>query len=161
MDTMKDRGDDLLGLLLSELQAQLPKLEHIESGLQTELEGCYGRLPFVFDFDPEASSVRVYTTLPTPPGAGPEFLRWCLSMNALYWDVKVGIDARGMLLLLCDVDIERGVAPSAAAAAAARVLLGRVVAIGQLLDEDFVGYLLDNRLATPAQRTRWLAWKKK
>jgi hypothetical protein len=152
---MTAANHDLISSLYASMRGQLSDLRLIESGFEVELEGRYGRLIFVFDHDPGAASIRVYTMVPTPPGAGPEFLRWCLSMNTLYWDVKVGLDARGMLLVLCDVDLDQADVTSAA-----RVLLARVAAIAQLLDDDLVSYLLDNKLATATQRQRWQKWKK-
>jgi hypothetical protein len=92
----------------------------------------------------------MYTTVPPPPGAGPEFLVWCLSTNTLYWDVKIGLDAHGMLLVHSDVDLDQADLTSTA-----RVLLDRVKAMHELLDDDLVEYLLKSKLATPAQAERF------
>jgi hypothetical protein len=73
-------------------------------------------------------------------------------MNTLYWDVKIGLDAQGMLLVHADVDLDQ-----ADLVSAARVLAERAVAMRELLDDDLVEYLLQHKFTTPAQEERWLA----
>jgi len=144
---------DVLTTLRDALAGELPDIEVNGSGLTAHVDSRYGRLALRFDHDPQATSIRISTLLPPPPGAGPEFLTWCLSTNTLYWDVKIGLDARGMLLVLADVDLEQ-----ADLTDTAHVLLARVSAMGELIDDDLVPYMLDHQLATPAQRERWQAW---
>lgn len=144
---------EVLTTLRDALAGELPDIDVVGSGLTARVDSRYGRLTLRLDHDPQAASIRVSTVLPPPAGAGPEFLTWCLSTNTLYWDVKIGLDPRGMLLVLADVDLEQ-----VDLAATAHVLLARVSAMGELIDDDLVPYLLDNQLATPAQRERWQAW---
>ena len=48
--------------------------------------------------------VRVSVAVAPPAGAGRSFLVWCLALNVRYWDVKLGLDARGRLLAHADLD---------------------------------------------------------
>ena len=146
---MSDGG--LLRQLHAALVPHIPTIEKVESGLEARLETRYGILSLVFDHDPAARSVRAYTLLPPPAGAGSGFFNWCLAMNTLYWDAKVGLDAQGMLLGMADVDRAH-----LDAAAAAQVLLTRVSAMCELIDDDLILSLLAHNLATPAQRERWM-----
>lgn len=145
--------DDILGALHELLTARLPGIEVVESGLSVELEWRYGRVTLTFDFDPEAGSLRVFVRLPTPPGAGPGFLTWCLATNVTYWDVKLGLDGSGMLLVHADVDLDQ-----ADYVSAAEVLLCRVDAMAELVDDDLVQYIDAHGLATPSQKQRWADW---
>jgi hypothetical protein len=142
--------DDILEALQELMEPELTGIQRQGSGLYVTQERRYGRLVLRFDFDPAAESLRMYTSVPPPPGAGPEFLVWCLSTNTLYWDVKIGLDAHGMLLIHSDVDLDQGDLTGTA-----RVLLDRVKAMYELLDDDLVEYLLKSRLATPAQIERF------
>ena len=139
-----------LSRLFKRLRVELPGLVLEPSCLRAPIETRYAPLEVRFDYEPEARALRIYVALPTPVGAGMEFLRWCLSMNTLYWDVKTGLDAEGRLLVLSDVDLDQGDLP-----ATARVALGRVSAICELIEDDLVEYLVSHRLATPAQVARW------
>ena len=141
---------DILEALRELMEPELSGIQRQGSGLYVTQERRYGRLVLRFDFDPSAESLRMYTTVPPPPGAGPEFLVWCLSTNTLYWDVKIGLDAHGMLLVHSDVDLDQADLTSTA-----RVLLDRVKAMHELLDDDLVEYLLKSKLATPAQAERF------
>jgi hypothetical protein len=140
----------VLEALAELLVAELPGLQIQGTNMQAQLETRYGRVALRFDFDPNAESIRMYTTVPPPAGAGHEFLLWCLSMNTLYWDVKFGLDAQGMLLVHSDVDLDQADLTSTT-----RVLIERAVAMRELLDDDLVQYLLKHKLATPAQEERW------
>jgi hypothetical protein len=139
-----------LARLFKRLRVELPGLVLEASGLRAPIETRYAPLEVRLDYEREARALRIYVALPTPVGAGMEFLRWCLSMNTLYWDVKAGLDAEGRLLVLSDVDLDQ-----ADMAATARVVLGRVSAICELIEDDLVEYLVSHRLATPAQLARW------
>jgi hypothetical protein len=132
------------------MRAELAELTLTPSGMHAAIETRYATLDLRFDFDADARSLRTYVVLSTPVGAGVEFLRWCLSMNTLYWDVKIGLDSDGRLLVLSDVDFDHG-----DLAVTARVALGRVSAICELIEDDLVDYLMAHRLATPAQIARW------
>ena len=145
--------DDILQALHELMGPGLPGLSLVDSGMETFVEGRYGRVHLHFDFDGAAESIRVYFVVPPPPAAGPDFLIWCLSMNRLYWDVKFGLDAQGMLLIHADVDLDHS-----DLTVTARVLQGRVDAMGELLNEDLVPYLIENKLGTPAQIDRWKAF---
>ena len=142
--------EDILEALRELMEPELSGIQRQGSGLYVGQERRYGRLMLRFDFDPAAESLRMYTAVPPPPGAGPEFLVWCLSTNTLYWDVKIGLDAHGMLLVHSDVDLDHADLNSTA-----RVLLDRVKAMHELLDDDLVEYLLKSKLATPAQVERF------
>jgi hypothetical protein len=142
--------EDILEALRELMEPELSGIQRQGSGLYVAQERRYGRLMLRFDFDPAAESLRMYTAVPPPPGAGPEFLVWCLSTNTLYWDVKIGLDAHGMLLVHSDVDLDHADLNSTA-----RVLLDRVKAMHELLDDDLVEYLLKSKLATPAQVERF------
>lgn len=142
--------EDILEALRELMEPELSGIQRQGSGLYVSQERRYGRLMLRFDFDPAAQSLRMYTAVPPPPGAGPEFLVWCLSTNTLYWDVKIGLDGHGMLLVHSDVDLDHADLNSTA-----RVLLDRVKAMHELLDDDLVEYLLKNKLATPAQVERF------
>jgi hypothetical protein len=142
--------DDILDALRELMEPELPGLQRQQSGLYITQEWRYARLVVHFDFDASAESIRMYTTVPPAPGGGPEFLVWCLATNTLYWDVKIGLDAQGMLLVHSDVDLNQADLTSTA-----RVLLDRVKAMHEMLDDDLVEYLLRNKLATPAQSERF------
>jgi len=147
--TMKKPPTEL-SRLYKRMRPELEDLTLQASGMHVAIETRYGKVDVRFDFDPEARSLRTYVVLATPLGAGVEFLRWCLSMNTLYWDVKTGLDGEGRLLVLSDVDFDHG-----DVSVTARVALGRVSAICELIEDDLVEYLLAHRLATPAQIARW------
>jgi hypothetical protein len=147
--TMKKPPTEL-SRLYKRMRPELDELTLQDSGMHVAIETRYGKIDMRFDFDPEARSLRTYVVLATPLGAGVEFLRWCLSMNTLYWDVKTGLDSEGRLLVLSDVDFDHG-----DVAITARVALGRVSAICELIEDDLVEYLLAHRLATPSQIARW------
>jgi hypothetical protein len=139
-----------LSRLFKRLRVELPGLVLEPSSLRAPIETRYAPLEVRFEYEPAARALRIYVALPTPVGAGMEFLRWCLSMNTLYWDVKTGLDAEGRLLVLSDVDLDQGDVP-----ATARTALGRVSAICELIEDDLVEYLVSHRLATAAQLARW------
>ena len=150
------RQVDILEPLRELMEPEVTGLARQGSALYATQERRYGRLVVRFDFDPAADSLRMYTAVPPPPGAGPDFLVWCLSTNTLYWDVKIGLDGHGMLLVHSDVDLNQ-----ADLSGTARVLLDRVNTMYELLDDDLVDYLLRSKLATPLQVERFARneWK--
>lgn len=141
---------DLFNALSELLAAEMPGLSQQGTTMQVVLEWRYGRVTVRLDFDAATESIRLYTVVPPPAGAGSPFLLFCLATNTLYWDVKIGLDAQGMLLVHADVDLDQ-----ADLTMTARVLIERVVTMRELLDDDFVSYLLQNKLATTAQHERW------
>ncbi|HEX7477666.1 MAG TPA: hypothetical protein VF331_07655 [Polyangiales bacterium] len=141
---------DILDALRELMESELTDLKIEGTTMHCLLDARYARLGLWFDFDPTAESIRMYVTLPPPAGAGPEFLVWCLSTNTLYWDVKIGLDPHGMLLVHSDVDLDQADLTSTA-----QVLLERVGAMRELLDDELVAYLVDHKLGTPAQLERW------
>lgn len=142
--------DDILQALVELMEAELSGLVATGSAMHAMLDARYGRVELRMDFDAEAESIRLYTAVPPPAGGGHEFLVWCLATNTLYWDVKLGLDDAGMLLVHSDVDLDQADLTSTA-----EVLLERVAAMRELLDDDLVEYLLKHKLATPAQAQRW------
>ena len=153
-----DKGrmdNDLLEALREPLEPELRGISLAGTSFTAQVEARYGRVIIHFDFDSAAQSIRVHAAVPPPVGAGPEFLVWCLSTNTLYWDVKLGLDDACMLLVHSDVDLDQADLTSTA-----RVLLERVTAMRELLDDDLVEYLLKHKLGTPAQTQRWLSGKR-
>lgn len=145
---------DLLGALKPMLLQELPGLRRAQDGsLWIRLDLRYAELVLAFEHDAEAGSIRIHTRLPIPPGAGIDFLLWCLSLNVQYWDVKLGIDAEGLLVVHADVDADE----SDILGELSETLLDRCETLFELLDEDFVNWLLEAKLGTPQQRERWKA----
>ena len=89
--------------------------------------------------------------MPPPVAAGPEFLVWCLSLNAQSWEAKFGLDESGFLLVHADLP----------ASSDGDIELLRdditdcIDSIAELIDDSLCGYLLERRLGTPAQLDRW------
>ncbi|MAQ17746.1 MAG: hypothetical protein CMN30_23490 [Sandaracinus sp.] len=105
------------------------------------------------DHDPEAEMLRVSAAVPPPAGSGRSFLLWCLALNARYWDVKVGLDDRGLLLVHSDLDVDDELDIEVVAAQ----VIERSDTVVDLIDDDLVEWLLEHDLGTPAQRERWEA----
>lgn len=141
----------MLDALRKNLAARVPGLTRGGSGLRATVDAHYGSLVLRLDWDAEAESIRVATHIPPPAGAGPELLVWCLATNAQYWDVKIGLDDDGHLVVHADVDSD----PEGDLEALAERLADRADTIRELLDDDLAPYLLDRGLGTPAQRARW------
>lgn len=142
---------DLLTALHAPLADEVSGLERAEEGLRGQLDLRYGLLNFQIDHDEDAEVLRVAARLPPPVGAGPEFLIWCLSLNADSWTAKLGLDESGFLLVHVDLP---------AAAEAELELLRDDVSdsideIAQLIDEHLCTYLYERSLGTPAQLERW------
>ena len=141
----------MLDALRKQLGERLPGLTRSGVGLRSPLDARYGSLVLRLDWDEDAESIRVATHIPPPAGAGPELLVWCLATNAQYWDVKIGLDDEGLLVVHADVDAD----PDGDLKALAERLADRVDTIRELLDDDLAPYLLDRGLGTPSQRARW------
>jgi len=144
---------DILGSMKERLEDDLTGISRTEEGLRAVMDSRYGEIVVRVDHDVEAASVRVSVVVPPPAGAGPDFLVWCLSINAQYWDVKIGLDDDGLLLVHADLDAE----PSADVASLTTLVIDRVDTIVELLDDDLVPFLLEHGLGTPPQQTRWRA----
>jgi hypothetical protein len=144
---------DLLRALHGPLLEELSGLELAEDGLRAELELRYGVCPLQIDHDPEAEALRVSVRLPPPPGAGADFLIWCLALNAQYWDAKLALDEGGYLLIHADLDAT----PASELEQLRGALIDRVDTISELIEDDLCEYLLKHRLGTPEQLSRWTA----
>lgn len=142
---------DLLRALHAPLLDDVSGLELDDDGLRGVLDLRYGLLAFQIDHDPDAEALRVSARLPPPAGAGSEFLVWCLSLNAQYWDAKLGLDEAGFLLVHADVDAS----PDSDTETLRSALIDRIDTIAELIDDDLCEYLLERRLGTPEQVKRW------
>ena len=142
---------ELLRTLQRLLQDELSGLELADDGLIAELELRYGACSLHIDHDPEAEALRVSVSLPPPAGAGPDFLIWCLALNAQYWDAKLALDETGYLLVHADLDAT----PDSDLAQLRSALIDRVDTIAELIEDDLCDYLLEHRLGTPEQLSRW------
>jgi hypothetical protein len=142
---------DLLRALHAPLAEEIAGLALLEDGLRGELDLRYGLVPLQIDHDPEAEALRVSVRLPPPPASGPDFLVWCLALNAQYWDAKMALDESGYLLVHADVDAT----PDTELAQLQVALIDRVDTIAELIDDDLCDYLLEHRLGTPEQLARW------
>ena len=144
---------DLLRSLLPLVEDDLDDVEADPDGLHAQLNTRYGEVELRVEHDVDAESLRVGIAIPPPAGAGPRFLVFCLSLDARYWDVKVGLDDAGFLLLHSDLaapeDEDLGNLAS--------LLVERSDAVVDLLDDDLVGFMLEHELGMPAQRERWRA----
>ena len=145
-------SDAMLDALRQRLAERLPGLTRSGMGLRSALDARYGMLVLRLDWDAEAESIRVAAHIPPPAGSGTELLVWCLATNAQYWDVKIGLDDEGLLVVHADVDAD----PEGDLGALAERLSDRAETIRELLDDDLAPYLLDRGLGTPAQRARWI-----
>jgi hypothetical protein len=146
-------ADALIDALRRLLAARLPGLARSSSGvgLRAAVDAIYGTITLRLDWDAEAASIRIAAHLPLPPGGGHELLVWCLATNSQYWDVKLGLDDDGLLVVHADVDADARVD----AALLAERLADRADTIRELIDEDLVPHLLARGLGTPVQRARW------
>ena len=144
---------DLLSELYDHVEEDLDGVTLTPDGLRAVFDGRFGEVVVRVEFDDEEEMLRVSAAVPPPAGSGRSFLIWCLSLNAKYWDVKTGLDEEGHLLVHADVDAPLDGDLEMLAAA----VIERADAIVELLDDDFVEWLLDRDLGTPAQRARWTA----
>ncbi len=145
---------ELLTRLKSRIALELEGVEPSAAGLRSTADGRYGEVVVEIAHDEEAESIRVSTAVPPPAGAGREFLVWCLSVNVQYWDVKVGIDDSGFVLVHSDLDA----APDAELDQLTEDIVERAETVVQLLDDDLVEWLLAHGFGTAGQRERWTSW---
>lgn len=142
---------DLMGELFDRVEEDLDGVTLTPDGMQAIVDGRFGEVTVAVEHDPEAEMLRVCARVPAPAGTGRSFLIWCLAMNARYWDVKIGLDESGLLLVHSDFDIEEELGLEAIAAA----LVERADTVVDLIDDDLVDWLLEQGFGTPAQRERW------
>ncbi len=145
--------DELLAELLGELADEIDGIARTPAGLEAVVDARYGELSLLVEHDAEAESIRVSVALPPPAGGGIEFLLWCLHLNSQYWDVKVGLDDEGRLLVHADLDVSTTLPLDELAA----LISDRAETVVDLVDDDLTTWVLANELGTPAQRERWLA----
>jgi len=143
---------DLLRTLLPLVEDDLDDVEGSVDGLTADVSTRYGEVVLRVEHDEEAESLRVGVAIPPPAGAGISFLIFCLSLDARYWDVKVGLDDAGFLLLHSDLPAPE----SEDVADLASLLVERSDAVIDLLDDDLVGFMLEHDLGTPSQTSRWI-----
>lgn len=148
---MRAMPTELLRSLHVPLAEEVSGLTLGADGLRGQLDLRYGLVPFQIDHDPEAEALRVSVRLPPPPGAGTEFLIWCLSLNAQYWDAKLALDEAGFLLVHADVDAT----PDSELETLRSALIDRIDTIAELIDDDLCDYLVAHRFGTPEQLVRW------
>jgi len=146
-----DMTSSILSVLVDRLKNEVHGIELKDEGLTAMLDLRYGPSRLQIDHDEEAESLRGAVEVPAPVGAGPDFLLWCLNMNTQYWDVKIGIDEDGQIIVHADLDVEEDEDPDALAG----VLLDRIETITSLIDEDLTEWLLTHGFGTPPQRDRW------
>ncbi len=145
--------DELLTALLEELTEEIDGIARTPAGLEAVVDARYGELSLLVEHDEEAESIRVSAAVPPPAGAGVEFLLWCLHANSQYWDVKVGLDDEGRLLVHADLDVSTTLPTDELAA----LVSDRAETVVEFIDDDLVGWLLISDMGTPAQRERWLS----
>lgn len=145
-------ADDLLSALRSRLEEDIDGISETEQGLEAIVDARFGEVALQVEHDEEAESLRVMVPIPPPAGAGQDFLLWALSTNIQYWDVKIGLDEGGQLVIHADVD-----AAGQEIGDLAGLLVDRTETILELLDEDLVEWLLEHQLGTPQQRERWVS----
>ena len=146
-------ASDLLRALKERTDDDLDGLTLTADGLSAVADIRFGEVTIDIDHDEEAGSVRVSVSVPPPAGAGSDFLVWALSVNAQYWDVKIGLGEDGELLVHADLDAE----PDADITDLAADVVDRAESILELLDDDLTEWVLEHDLGTPAQRERWLS----
>jgi len=149
---LRAMAEDLLSELYALLEDDLDGMTLTPDGLRALAECRYGEVQLAIDHDPESEMLRVSTLVPPPAGSGPAFLVWCLTINARYWDVKLGLDPEGSLLVHSDLDT----AATADLDDLSAAVIERVDAVVDLLDDDLVEHLLATGFGTPHQRERWI-----
>ena len=142
-----------MGELFDHVEEDLDGVTMTPDGLRAIVDGRFGEVTVAVDHDPEAEMLRVSAAVPPPAGSGRSFLLWCLALNARYWDVKVGLDDRGLLLVHSDLDVDDELDIEVVAAQ----VIERSDTVVDLIDDDLVEWLLEHDLGTPAQRERWEA----
>jgi len=142
--------EELLLALKERLDEELDGLSLTGDGLEAIADARYGEVTIQIEHDLEVDSVRVMVAVPVPAGSGLQFLVWCLASNTSYWDVKIGLDEEGHLVVHADLD-----ADGADRELLASRIVDRVETILELLDDDLAEWLLAHDLGTPRQRERW------
>lgn len=142
---------ELLRAIKERLDEDLDGLTATPDGLEAVSDARFGEIAIKIEHEEESASMRVSVALPPPMGAGQDFLLWCLWTNTQYWDVKIGIDDDGKLLVHADLDAEADSEPAELAAD----VIDRAETIVELIDDDLVEWLIDRGLGTPAQQDRW------
>jgi hypothetical protein len=142
---------ELIGGLRPRVEEGLEGVRTTEDGLVAAADARYGDLVLQVEHDLDAASIRVLTRIPMPGGTGPDFLLFCLSLNTQYWDVKIGLDDDGMMVVHADLDAEEGDDLDALA----ELVVDRAETIVEMLDGDVCEWLLERKLGTPAQIERW------
>jgi len=148
-------ADDLLSALRERLDEDLDGIARTEAGLEAIVDARFGEVTLEIEHDLEAESLRVMVCIPPPAGAGADFLIWALSTNVQYWDVKIGLDEEGELVLHADVDAEGHELGDLTDLAG--IVVDRTETILELLDSDLVEWLLAHGLGTPQQCERWMS----
>ena len=146
-------ASEIINALRHALEEGLKGITLVEDSLEAGIDARYGDVVLEIDHDLEAESIRVSVDLPPPPGAGTDFLIWCLTVNTQYWDVKIGLDEDGLLVFHGDLDV----VDEADVNELAQVILDRAETITELIDDDLTEWLLERGLGTPGQQERWLS----
>lgn len=143
---------DLLTALRDRLEDDIDGITRTDEALEAILDARYGEVRLQIEHDDEAGSLRVMVCIPPPAGAGHDFLLWALSTNTQYWDVKIGLDEVGQLVVHADLDSD-----GEELARLAALVADRMETILELIDDDLVEWLLERDLGTPQQRERWVS----
>lgn len=141
---------ELLEALHAPLLEEVSGLELQPEGMRGQLDLRYGLLSFQIDHDEDSEAVRVGVRIPPPVGAGPEFLIWCLSLNAQSWNAKLALDDSGFVLVHVDLP-----ADSDEVELLRDDIIESIDDIAELIDDSITTYLLEHKLGTPAQVERW------
>lgn len=144
---------DLLMSLEERIEDDLDGLALVDGSLKAVNDARYGEVTLSIDHDEEAASLRVSVAIPPPAGAGTDFLIWCLATNMQYWDVKIGLDDDGQLVIHADLDADEDTDLGRLGAS----VVDRAETILDLLDDDLTTWALEHGLGTPAQRERWVS----
>ena len=144
---------DLLEELFDLVQEDLDGVSMTPDGLRAIVDGRFGEVTVAIDHDADAEMLRIGAAVPPPAGSGRSFLLWCMATNARYWDVKIGINDQGLLLVHSDLDAP----PETNMDELSAAVIERADTVVDLLDDDLVDWLLTHGLGTPAQRARWEA----
>lgn len=142
---------DLLSELFDHVEEEIDGITLTPDGLRAVVDGRFGELNVAIEHDPAEEMLRVSAAVAPPAGSGRAFLIWCLASNAKYWDVKIGLDEEGRLLVHSDLDATDDLDMDDLAAS----VVERADAVVDLLDDDLVEWLLEHGLGTPTQRARW------
>lgn len=146
-------AEKLLEGIRTRLHERLPGIARAGSTLRAPRATAYGIVTLRIDWDADAESCRIGVALPAPAGGGRGFLVFCLATNAQYWDVKIGLDDEGLLIVHADVEGS----PDGDLDVLVETLLARADTISELVNDDLVPYFVEHELGTPAQRERWTA----